>query len=104
MKYGLITPNSFRERAIPKSILPRCSFRQDFVISSDEPQILTHMITPFIWLPVSESGSEVRDSMFENRGHMNILEIPILESLHLEDYWELRVHISQADDPVHEYS
>ena len=34
---------------------------------------------------------------------MNILEISIFESLHLEDYWELWVHISQADEHVHEF-
>ena len=40
----------------------------------------------------------------ENRVEMNIEEMSIFESLPLEDYWELRVHISQADEPVHEYS
>ena len=52
------------------------------------------------------SGPRIEDLslLLVGLSHMNILEMSIFESLHLEDYWELRVHISQADEPVLEYS
>ena len=67
---------------------------------------LVELSERFLYMYVSQDLKFVPDisKSTENHGQMNILEISIFESLHLEDYWELRVHISQADEPVHEYS